>query len=144
MSRDHLGCVHFETPADESIENIVLECRKNQIFQILTNLIRNACDAVEGAKNPWIKLEAENRDGAIRFAVVDNGPGVPASVRQGLLRPGFSTKPRGKGAGLGLKISSTLAEAHGGELILDESSKFTRFVLILPKRQARGDFDKAA
>ena len=139
LTRDRLGSIRFEGPQDASVEGLTLECRWIQILQILINLIRNACDAVEGVSDPWVRLEVESDKEEIRFGVMDNGPGVPLPERQNLMRPGFSTKTREKGAGLGLKISLTLAGAHGGTIVLDESSPHTRFVLILPRRQTQSN-----
>jgi C4-dicarboxylate-specific signal transduction histidine kinase len=120
-------------PSEKLARRMVLKGRRIQTLQILTNLIRNAVDALAVVKEPRIKLEAQELAHQITITVEDNGPGLPETVRTNLFKPGFSGKCRAEGAGLGLKISKTLAEAQGGRLFLDTSSPKTRFILELPK-----------
>ena len=56
--------------------------------------------------------------------------------------PFFTTKPAGKGTGLGLSLSKGLIEAHGGELLLGETTPYTQFVIRLPRRQLKPAISK--
>ncbi len=88
-----------------------------QIEVVLRNLISNAIESVKaaGVRPGRVQLRVERADEAgLRFIVEDNGPGVPASGREGLFEPFVSGKPTGMG--LGLAVSRAIVEAHGGSL----------------------------
>jgi two-component system, NtrC family, sensor kinase len=57
--------------------------------------------------------------GRVGIAVEDDGPGIPAEIRDRIVDPFFSTKPEGEGTGLGLTVTRTIADAHGGELAFE-------------------------
>jgi len=76
---------------------------------------------------------------AIRIEVVDGGPGVPAENRRRLMETFFTTKPKGSGIGIGLSVSRTIAEDHGGTLELLDSDGPTCFRLTLPVLASRTD-----
>jgi two-component system NtrC family sensor kinase len=70
----------------------------------------------------------------VALRVRDNGPGVPPAARTRLFEPFFTTKPEGLGTGLGLSVSRSLAQEHGGELVLepDGEESGASFLLTLP------------
>lgn len=111
-----------------------LECRAVQVTQILSNLLLNACDAVEGCDSPWIELSAGDDGDAVVFRIRDGGPGIPAALRSEIFRPLFTTKPPDRGTGLGLGISRGIAAEHRGRLELLEGTP-TCFELRLPWRR---------
>ncbi|NBS52997.1 MAG: PAS domain-containing sensor histidine kinase [Spartobacteria bacterium] len=85
------------------------------VEQVLLNLIKNACDAMEGTAPPsrHLSLSCKKDSGFIQFSVQDNGCGLPEDF--GRIFDAFhSTKP--SGLGLGLAISRTIIRAHGGQL----------------------------
>lgn len=91
------------------------------ISQVLTNLIKNAVEAIEGAglegiKNPVITVEAGPEGDMVRLSVSDNGKGWPKENRHRLLEPYVTT--REKGTGLGLAIVAKIIEQHGGKVDL--------------------------
>lgn len=108
------------------------------VHVVIGNLITNALEAIEaaGVSSPEVVVTITEEDGAVRVAVADNGPGVPASFRPRLFEPFSTSKP--SGVGIGLALSRNIARAHGGDLILlDPSTSGATFVLHLPrKRQA--------
>ena len=67
------------------------------------------------------------------ISVSDSGPGIPPDLHARIMEPFFTTKELGKGTGLGLSVSKGIAEAHGGQLIYDGTSRHTRFVLTLKR-----------
>ncbi len=76
-------------------------------------------------------------DGAkIVISVADSGSGIPMEARQNLFRPFFTTKPVGKGTGMGLSLSKKIIERHEGQLLLEEGSN-TCFKIELPLFQRR-------
>ncbi|WP_141728404.1 sensor histidine kinase NtrY-like [Devosia insulae] len=91
------------------------------ISQVLTNLIKNAVEAIEGAglegiKNPVITVEAGPEGDMVRLSISDNGKGWPKENRHRLLEPYVTT--REKGTGLGLAIVAKIIEQHGGKVDL--------------------------
>ena len=92
-----------------------------QIERALYNLLLNACQAarINGADaNVTITLEAQEEHIVVR--VIDNGPGVPESIRGSLFEP-FVSEGKQKGTGLGLTLAHCVAEEHDGEVVLASS-----------------------
>ncbi|MBK8750638.1 MAG: GAF domain-containing protein [Candidatus Competibacteraceae bacterium] len=86
-----------------------------QIQQVILNLVRNAVDAIgdsEGMRT--ITVSAQPAQDAVEITVQDTGPGLAPDMLGQLLHPFFTTKP--DGLGLGLSISQSIIEAHGGRL----------------------------
>ncbi|MDH5256246.1 MAG: ATP-binding protein [Gammaproteobacteria bacterium] len=93
------------------------------------NLVTNALQAA----GPNATVDVESRlDGQMaEIRVTDNGPGVPADLRQRIFEPFFTSRP--DGTGLGLAVVRSVVEAHGGDVRLDSSDGTgARFVLRLP------------
>jgi two-component system nitrogen regulation sensor histidine kinase NtrY len=114
------------------------------ISQVLTNLIKNAVEAIEGAglegiKNPVITVAAAEEGDMVRLSISDNGKGWPKENRQRLLEPYVTT--REKGTGLGLAIVAKIIEQHGGKVELvdaepDENGRVGAcFTFTLPRRR---------
>ena len=146
-SRYETHGIALETEIAEELPTV--ECREVQIEQILVNLLTNAFDAIDGNERSqrWVKVRASMRPAwvqyggveAIRIEVVDGGPGVPAENRRRLMETFFTTKPKGSGIGIGLSVSRTIAEDHGGTLELLDSDGPTCFRLTLPVLASRTD-----
>jgi len=96
----------------------------DHLEQIAVNLISNALDAVASVGGGRIELRArKSADGqAVRIECADDGPGVPAALRDALFAPYCTGKPPGRGTGLGLAISRELAQRAGGSLELDDEA----------------------
>lgn len=96
----------------------------DQLHRILTNLLRNAREAIEGAPDRGGKgkvfVELRRADGASVLRLSDDGPGVPERARANLFQPFVGSARRG-GTGLGLAIARELAQGHGGDLVLVET-----------------------
>ena len=95
----------------------------------LINFVDNAVAAVNGHGAIQLSLTVEGR--ALRFAVTDDGAGVPEADRERLFEPYFSTKR--KGTGLGLAIVRRIAQDHGGDARYEPLARGSRFSLVLPK-----------
>ena len=104
-----------------------------QIEQILLNLIRNAFHAVEDAdpRQVWLRTERAGAD-RVRMVVEDSGRGLAPELRERVFETFYSTKP--SGLGVGLAISRSLAESHGGRLWAESADGGgARFGLDLPR-----------
>jgi two-component system, NtrC family, sensor kinase len=90
----------------------------HRLRQVVLNLLLNAVDALAAGGGGTIRIEARRRAEAndCILTVTDNGPGVPASVREHLFEPFTTTKPSGKGTGLGLAVCHALVEGMGGAI----------------------------
>ena len=107
-----------------------------QLQRVLRNLIENACQALAGG-NGEVRIvgrELEEEDGrAITVInIVDNGPGIPATIREKIFEPFFTT--RDNGTGLGLAIVHQIIDSHGGaiKLVPAEPPNTTNFEITLP------------
>jgi signal transduction histidine kinase len=90
------------------------------VVHALTNLIANALDALEqaGGKGRLAVRVLACADGGAEVRVTDEGPGIPSEHHDRLFVAGFTTKPAGKGTGLGLQIARTLMSRSGGDVRL--------------------------
>ena len=110
-----------------------------QIQQVVVNLVRNAYEAVKGRK-PGRVVVSTGIDGRyLLFAIEDNGPGIPRDKVAELFQA-FKTG-KSSGMGLGLAISRTIAQNHGGDLSVDPGGdgRGARFVVRLPQRPYEND-----
>jgi signal transduction histidine kinase len=87
------------------------------VRQVVTNLVLNAIQALEGTTGAVVELSTAFEDHEVWCRVRDNGPGVRASEADSIFKPFFTTKARG--TGLGLSISGRLIELQGGRLRLE-------------------------
>jgi len=88
-----------------------------QIQQIVVNLVRNALEAVRGRPEPEITITTGRTEKGIAIRVEDNGPGIRAEAVPDLFKAFSSSK--NEGLGLGLAISNTIAQSHGGTVAVD-------------------------
>jgi signal transduction histidine kinase len=100
------------------------------------NLLLNACQAaIRSTHVPEVKVHVTEVDERIYVTILDNGPGIPASVRRTLFDP-FVTAGKPNGTGLGLTLARRIAEEHGGSVCLEESNpEGTVFTLSLAKNR---------
>jgi signal transduction histidine kinase len=106
-----------------------------EIEQVLMNLARNALEAMlqHGARAPLLAIETRVKDpDTIEVFVRDSGPGLPQGDADAIFEPFYTTKPRG--LGMGLAISRTLVELHGGTLAASSTPAGTTFRFTLPVR----------
>ncbi len=128
-----LGNANVDVPVESDVADDLprLHVDPVQIQQVLVNLLRNALEAVRTVDERWVRISAARDDGAIVITVADSGPGVPAEIVPNLFRAFSGSKRRG--LGLGLAISRSIAQNHGGDLTVEhDSGAGARFVLQLP------------
>lgn len=115
-------------------EGYTVYADKEQVYRILTNLCRNAVEAMDQKGTLTISAEPA-KGGKQEIRVGDTGPGIPDTLRETLFVPFVGTSKLG-GSGLGLAIAHGLAQAHGGDLVLEKSnSSGTVFCISLPTQK---------
>jgi signal transduction histidine kinase len=106
-----------------------------ELNQIWANLIDNALDAVsEGGR---VEVRARRDGKRVVVEVTDDGPGIPAEIRERIFDPFFSTKDVGKGVGLGLDLVRRTVERHDGEIEVASQPGRTVFRVRLPAEGMR-------
>jgi two-component system nitrogen regulation sensor histidine kinase NtrY len=102
-----------------------------QIRRVIINLVDNAVEAMERRGNISVETQSDKPNHLVRIVVADDGPGIPASEREKLFLPYYSTK--GRGSGLGLAIVRRIIAEHGGNIdVGDNVPRGTRFTIELP------------
>jgi two-component system nitrogen regulation sensor histidine kinase NtrY len=102
-----------------------------QMRRVIINLVDNAVEAMERRGNISVETQGDKPNHLVRIIVADNGPGIPASEREKLFLPYYSTKRRG--SGLGLAIVRRIIAEHGGNIdVGDNVPRGTRFTIELP------------
>ena len=144
---------HFEPDETLPMVNVVPQ----DIGRVLLNLINNAFQAVAEKQktagpnyNPEVRVSTKlifppaggsrGARGAL-ISVIDNGPGIPDSIKGKIFQPFFTTKPTGQGTGLGLSLCYDIVKAHGGELKVEtlqaaaQEGGGAKFIIELPKTE---------
>lgn len=114
--------------------DLMVRADAEQLYRILSNLVRNARQAMTTAKSDGsIAIEAGESNRAWWIKVSDTGPGLPARAQEHLFTPFQGGVSKG-GSGLGLAIAAELVRGHGGELSLESTGpEGTVFAITLPK-----------
>lgn len=133
---------HLKTKADRPDIVLVKEygelpevtCYASQLNQVFMNILSNAIDALEQSLTPTIRIQTKLvNDNEVMVCIADNGMGMSEEVQQRLYDPFFTTKPVGKGTGLGMSICYGIVEKHNGRIeVKSEIGKGTEFVITIP------------
>ena len=114
---------------------------RDQLHQVLVNLIVNAQQAMQGGeafdKTLTVRTSV-SQSGEVLLDVSDTGPGVPEKLKGRIFDPFFTTKPQGVGTGVGLSFSHGIVEAHGGTITLEPSRRGAHFRIALPAAAESG------
>jgi two-component system nitrogen regulation sensor histidine kinase NtrY len=122
---------------------VPLICDRRQVSQVLTNILKNSAEAIEGREAApgqtlppgEITLTLRDDDTTVRIVVDDNGKGLPKEGRERLTEPYMTT--RSKGTGLGLAIVKKIMEDHGGYLALDDREGGGARISLVFRRDAK-------
>jgi nitrogen fixation/metabolism regulation signal transduction histidine kinase len=106
----------------------ILSIDQHQIEQVLINLFSNSINALQETTNPQIHIELEQDKYRTQVKITDNGIGVSKEIKDKIFIPYFTT--RKSGSGIGLTLSKSIMEAHGGGIHLKQETDLTRFVLV--------------
>ena len=122
----------IEVVRDEAPALPEVEVDPVQIQQVLVNLVRNAVEAIKGRDERWLRIAVRRDCDRIVVEVEDSGAGIPKETVRDLFKAFSSSKK--SGVGLGLAISRSIAQNHGGDLLVEPggSGRGATFVLSLP------------
>ena len=126
-----------------------VECYAGQLNQVFMNVLVNALDTLEELNTKRTYQEIRDNPSCItirtsvvdlewvKIAIADNGSGIPKSIQKQIFNPFFTTKPVGKGTGMGMAISyQIITKKHGGKLeFFSTPGKGTEFVVQIPIQQ---------
>ncbi|MCF8506739.1 MAG: PAS domain S-box protein [Caulobacter sp.] len=133
--------VRVRNKIDSRIDLVLAD--KVQIQQVLVNLMRNAIEAMQVSDRRELTVSAApTRDSMVEMAISDTGPGISPDVVGRLFEPFFTTKPQGMG--VGLSISRTIVEAHGGRIWVESNDRggaTFRFTLRAVRPEDLGEHD---
>ncbi len=109
---------------------------RDQIEQVISNLLLNAVDALQRSETKVISLGSEDLGDSIKVFIADSGEGIKKENFGKLFTPFFTTKEAGRGTGLGLAIAYGIMKMHKGDInFVTEEGKGTEFFIRLPKKQ---------
>jgi C4-dicarboxylate-specific signal transduction histidine kinase len=126
-----LSNVEVETHLAENLP--LAPCDQSQMQQVALNLLMNAAEATQAKTERRVKVSTSSGGGMVRLVVTDNGEGIPPENMAKIFHPFFTTKPEGKGVGLGLAVTYGIIEAHGGDVeVVSKVGEGTTFTVSLP------------
>jgi len=105
-----------------------------ELNQVWLNLLDNALDAIGAGGR--VEVSAKREGGAVAVRIADDGPGIPAAIRERIFDPFFTTKPVGEGTGLGLDIVRRLVKQNKGTIEVESRPGRTVFTVRVPPAQA--------
>jgi two-component system sensor histidine kinase RegB len=123
---ERASCVTVQGEASEA----VVRTFPRSVALALRNLTKNAIEATP--PDGVVRVTCTVRDRALTLAVQDDGPGIPADVLERVGEPFYTTRPAGRGMGLGVFLARTVAERLGGTLHLDSTARGTTAALTVP------------
>lgn len=131
LAGEAMGKVDFLTDIPPSM---MIRADRDQLYRVLTNLIRNARQAIEGTgETGTVEIGAGESDTEWWIRIGDTGPGLPEKAREHLFKP-FSGSARKGGTGLGLTIAADLVRGHGGLVQLIRSdAEGSEFMIHIPR-----------
>src|SRR5690606_20174157 len=122
--------ITLETSCADDLPQVI--CDAGQVQQVILILLTNAAEATGPDGRLWVRTERHGPD-AVRFAVRDNGGGIPPEVLPQIFDPFFTTKEDQLRTGLGLAVAKSIVEQHGGAIeVRSESGKGAEFIVTLP------------
>jgi two-component system sensor histidine kinase HydH len=109
-------------------DDLSVDADGDQLGRLLSNLLINASQAMDG--RGAISIDGRRQSDEVWIRVRDDGPGIPAELRQRVFEALFTTKA--KGSGLGLALCRRIAEAHGGTVLLEPATRGASFMITIP------------
>lgn len=110
-----------------SDKNQNLNIDKQQIEQVVINLLSNCLYALDNIENAKISITIENNNNRVKIIFADNGIGISDKIKANIFVPYFTT--RKNGSGIGLALAKSIMEAHNGNITFTSDKEKTRFIL---------------
>jgi signal transduction histidine kinase/NAD-dependent dihydropyrimidine dehydrogenase PreA subunit len=117
----------------------VAEIDRDQVVQVLTNLVSNAVAAMDNGGT--LRIETSGDEHRVILRVIDSGVGIPEANVKKIFEPFFTTKPMGKGTGLGLAVTYGIIKMHCGDIRVQSNANpaagptGSTFTVVLPRRE---------
>lgn len=113
-------------------KEIIAKLDRTQLIRIITNLVKNAIQAISGVDNPKVEIQLSDSEELIIITVSDNGHGISEENKPKVFEPKFTTKT--SGMGLGLPMIKNIIQTYGGSITFtSKENEGTTFKVILPK-----------
>ena len=129
--------IHFITDEEE----IIAKLDRTQLIRVITNLVKNATQAVPDVESPRILVSVASEGDKVKISVADNGIGITDDFIDKIFEPKFTTKSSGMGLGLGMV--KNIVETYNGSIdFTSQPEKGTVFTVIFPKEQPSNNKNK--
>ncbi|MCB0375327.1 MAG: HAMP domain-containing histidine kinase, partial [Sinomicrobium sp.] len=113
-------------------EEIIVKLDRTQLIRVITNLVKNAIQAIPGGRDPKITVTVLAEGNKAKIIVEDNGIGISDDNKAKIFEPKFTTKTSGMGLGLGMV--KNIVETYGGTITFTSRlGKGTTFIITFPK-----------
>jgi signal transduction histidine kinase len=120
--------IHFVTDEDR----IIAKLDRTQLIRVVTNLVKNAIQAVPEVASPRILVSVASVGNQVKISVADNGVGISDDFKEKIFEPKFTTKTSGMGLGLGMVRN--IVETYQGTIdFTSQRGKGTVFTVTFPK-----------
>jgi signal transduction histidine kinase/CheY-like chemotaxis protein len=119
-----------------------VQANEGRLSQVFLNLLLNACHAIDAGRRDenQIAIKTWAEPDQVCASIRDSGSGIAAGQQRSIFEPFFTTKPLGEGSGLGLSISKSIVEDHGGSIAVDsQPGQGAIFTVRLPLRRRPAD-----
>ena len=141
LIRDQKLFMNITVKKEISEYPLLVNADKNQLCQVIINLIINAIDAMDGNGTLTIRVYRNAKNKTAYLEVSDTGPGIPEDDISNVFDPFFTTKEPGKGTGLGLSMAFAIMEKNNGEITIKETgTSGTTMMLTLPEEPIEDEF----
>lgn len=130
--------IKLKTDLEKNIPNLFVI--KNKMEQVFLNIIMNAFDAMPDGGELFISTDiiVRHRKEYLQVIFSDNGVGMTQEAKNNIFNPFFTTKPSGKGTGLGMYISKEIIEEHNGIIKVEsEIDKGTKLMILIPSKKEK-------
>ena len=129
--------IHFISDEEE----IIAKLDRTQLIRVITNLVKNATQAVPDVESPRILVSVASEGDKVKISVADNGIGIADDFNHKIFEPKFTTKSSGMGLGLGMV--KNIVETYNGSIdFTSQPGKGTVFTVIFPKEQPTNNKNK--
>ncbi|MGZ3825612.1 MAG: sensor histidine kinase [Bdellovibrio sp.] len=138
LLHDRFKKLGIQLKVNEEDEPILVKISESDISNVILQLLNNAIEAVDRLPEKYITISVKSDPKTVFVEIADSGT-LTDEAAEKIMEPFYTGKPVGRGVGLGLSVSKSIIEAHGGHLYLDRSVKNTQFVFTLPRAKEQSE-----